>query len=252
MSALPFAEYIPNFLFILLRTGIFVSFMPFFGSNTFPPSFRIGIAVAIAVVLTPVVKFQVAEAGIPMMVFHEVVFAMALGLSVRFVFWGVDMAGQAISNSMGLAMATVFDPEFGQTADIARLKGAFAMLIFFALDVHHDIIYIFVRGFDVLPMGKADVPALMQAGVDLASRLFVMTVKLAAPVMVGLLSASVVFGFVSKAVPSMNILFISFPVYIFVGFVILLLSVPIFTMVLGGYFEGVKEEMSRIIAIAGG
>ena len=50
----------------------------------------------------------------------------------------------------------------------------------------------------------------------------------------------------------MNIFFIGYPIYIFVGFVVMLMGIPVFTHVIGGYLDGIKDEMIRIIAIARG
>lgn len=245
--------YVPNFLFILLRAGIFVAVMPYFSSRSFPAQFKIGLAVAIAFVLAPVVEFQTAGRSIPFMVIREMVFALALGFSVRFVFYAVDLAGQAISYSMGLAMATSFDPEFGgQSAEVARLQGAVAALMFFAMDGHHDVVYIFARGYEVLPAGQADMRALALEALDLGGRMFVMGLKIAAPVMTGMLVTSILLGFIYKAAPQINIFFVSFPIYIFVGFLLMLLSIPVLAHVLGGYFGEMSAEMQRVFAIAGG
>jgi flagellar biosynthetic protein FliR len=245
--------YIPNFLFILLRAGIFVALMPFFSSKSFPVQFKIGLAVAIAFVLTPVVELHVTGASIPLVVFREVVFAMALGFSVRFVFYAIDLAGQAISYSMGFAMVTSFDPEFGdQSAEVARLQSAIATLLFFAVNGHHDLIYIFVKGYEILPAGQADIRGLTAEVVGLGGRLFVMAVKIAAPVVTGMLVASILLGFIYKAAPQINIFFVSFPIYIFLGFLLMLLSIPVLAHVLGGYFGEIRTEMERVFAIARG
>jgi flagellar biosynthetic protein FliR len=247
-----FSKYLPNFLLILLRAGIFLSMVPFFGSKNFPPQFRIGFAIAIALVLTPVVEFRIAERSIPLLVMREVIFAMLLGLSVRFIFMAFEMAGQIMSNAMGLSIATVYNPEMGQSTEIARLQGIIAMLLFLAMDAHHDLIAIFVRSYELLPAGGADISRLMVRGISLIGGLFVIALKIAAPVTVGMVIANLLLAFLYKAAPQMNIFFVSFPVYIVLGYLILLLSIPVLVNVMGGYFGDMKAEMYRIIAIAKG
>lgn len=247
-----FSKYIPNFLFILLRASIFMSLLPFFGSKNFPAQYKIGFAVALAIVLSPLTEFKIKEGDIPLLVIKEVLFAVTLGLSVRFVFMAVEMAGQIISNAMGFSIATVFNPELGQSTEIAQLQGIIAMLIFLAMDAHHDLIYLFVKSYEVLPAGQADMRNLVTEFISLGSKIFVIAIKIAAPVMIGMLIASFLLGFIYKAAPQINIFFVSFPVYIFIGFLLMLFSIPVFVSVLGGYFGGIKEEMGRIIAIAKG
>jgi flagellar biosynthetic protein FliR len=247
-----FSGYIPNFLFLLLRAGVFMALMPYFGSKSLPAPFKIGAAVAIALVLTPVVQFEIAEGSIPLIVFREVVFGLALGFTVRFVFYAVDLAGQAVSYSMGLAVATSFNPEFGQTAEVAMLQSSLAALFFFAMDAHHDLIYVFVKGYEFLPAGQADIRGLMEFVIMLGSKIFLIGLKIAAPVVTGMLVTSILLGFIYKAAPQINIFFVSFPIYIFLGFLLLLLSVPVFAYVLGGYFGELREEMQRVFEIARG
>src|SRR4030067_708783 len=190
-----FEQYIYNFLFILLRAGIVISLLPFFGSKNFPVQFKIGFVIDIALVLTPIVELNISKTGVPLTVMHEVVVGIILGLTARFIFFAVEMAGQVVSNAMGLSIATIFNPDFGQSTEIARFYGMMAMLIFLS---------------------------------------------------------SFLLGFIYKAAPQMNIFFIGYPVYIFVGFVVILIGIPVFTHVIGGYLNGIKDEMIRVIAIARG
>src|SRR4030065_2904461 len=125
-----FEQYIYNFLFILLRAGIVISLLPFFGSKNFPAQFKIGFVIAIALVLTPIVELNISKIGIPLAVIKEVVVRIYPGLTARFVFFAVEMAGQVASNAMGLSIATVFKPDFGQSTEIARFYGMMAILIF--------------------------------------------------------------------------------------------------------------------------
>lgn len=247
-----FAKYLPNFLFILLRVSIFFSVIPFFSSKMFPPTFKIGFAIALALVLTPIVEFRIAERSIPLLVMKEIIFSMVLGLSVRFIFMAIDMAAQIVSNAIGLSIASVFNPEIGQSTDLARFQGLVMMMLFLAMNAHHELIYIFVRSYEILPAGQADIQRLAAEGISLGGKVFVIAVKVAAPVAVGMLIVHIMMGFISKAAPQMNIFFVGFPVYILLGFIILFLSFPVFVHLLEGSFIEMKDEMNRIVSIAGG
>jgi flagellar biosynthetic protein FliR len=242
--------YIPRFLLILLRSSVFLAFLPVIGSKLLPGRFRIGLAVAIALVLTPIVDFRASENDIPILVLREVVLGMTLGLAVQFVFYGISVAGQMISDSMGLSIATAFNPEIGQSTEIARLMGILATLLFLATDAHHELIALFVRSYDLLPAGSADVKALAGEGIAIAGRVFLFAVKLAAPVVVGVVTLNLLLGFVYKATPQINIFFISFPLYISVGFLLLLLALPAYVAAIGGSFGEIRTEMARVIGMA--
>lgn len=241
------AKLVPNFLFILLRAGIVLMMLPFFNSTIFPAQFRIGIAVAIALVLAPVAEFHLAQASIAAIVVREVMFGMILGFAARFIFYALEMAGHMISSATGLSMATIFNPEVGASTDISQLYSIIATLIFFATDAHHDLIAVFVKSYEWLPVGTVNVAGLLTAGVSFASKMFVIALKLSAPVAIVMLITNVLLGFIYRAVPQMNVFFVGQPVYLFVGFLTMILCLPVFATVMGGYFSGIKDEMGRVI-----
>lgn len=247
-----FSRHLPTFLLILLRASIFVSLMPFIGSKSFPAHFKIGFAVAIAFILTPVVEIDTANISIAVLVVREIIFGMVMGSAVRIIFLAVETAGQAVSNAMGLSIATVFNPELGQSTEVARFYAIVAMLILLSIDAHHDLISIFFISYEWIPVGQVDTMNLIVKVAAEGSRIFLFALKVAAPVIVGIMTASLLLGFIYKAAPQINIFFISFPVYILLGFMIMLLGIPVFANVLTGHFHSVREEMIRILSIARG
>jgi flagellar biosynthetic protein FliR len=225
--------------------------LPFFASKAFPAQFKIGLAVSLALVLTPIVKPMMVTQNILIVIAKEVILGMLLGLSVRTIFMAVNMAGQLMSYSMGMSMATVYDPEYGQSAEISRLFGIIIMLIFFALDVHHELIYLFARSFEILPIGEINISNMLQLGINSGSMVFIMAIKIASPIMVGMAVASLLFGYMYKAAPQINIFFVSYPVYIFVGFIIIILSMPVFFNFITVSFEQMKTDMYKVLVTAG-
>jgi flagellar biosynthetic protein FliR len=246
-----FANYIPTFLFVLLRASLFVSLVPLFSNQSFPRIFKIGFAIAIAVILTPVVHIDTKGIPISYLVFREIILGIAMGSMVRILFLSIEMAGQFMSNSLGLSIATVFNPEFGQTTEIARFYTLMATMILFSTEAHHELIYIFVRSYEAVPLGAIDLRALISIILDQGSRLFILAIKIAAPIMVGMVMTSLLLGFIYKAAPQLNIFFISFPVYIFVGFLIMIISLPAFINTLNNGFSDVKDQLIKIIPIRG-
>jgi flagellar biosynthesis protein FliR len=183
---------------------------------------------------------------------REIVMGIALGLIARLVFLAVDAAGQIVSNAMGLSLATVFNPEIGQSTEIAQVYGIITMLLFLAMDAHHDLIYIFVRSYEWVPAGQIAIEKIVTEVISTSGLIFVMAVKISAPVVIAMLISSLILGFLYKAAPQMNIFFIGYPVYIFIGFIVILMSMPVMVPVIGNYFSAMQDEMARIIALAKG
>ncbi len=247
-----FSQYIPNFMFILLRSSILVSVLPVIGGKQMPKQFRLGLAVMISILLTPVVQFEIAENRIAFLVIKELLIGLALGLTVRFIFMAVNMAGQFISYTMGMSIAQVFNPEMGQSTSIAEVYGIMAMLFFLIFDAHHDLIYVFVKSFEMLPGGDVNVLALVPVVLSMMSGLFVLALKICAPVTVGLLISHLMTGFLYKAAPQMNIFFVTMPLNIFLGFLLIILSIPVFEYLMGVKFSDMRSEMIKIVSLAKG
>jgi flagellar biosynthetic protein FliR len=242
--------YITNFLIILIRSSIFVSLLPVIGGKEIPGQFRLGLAVFIAIMLTPVVKVEVREDVIPLLVLKEVLIALALGLTVRFVFMAVNLAGHTISQAMGMSVAGVFNPEIGQTTQISEMFGVMAMLYFLVMDAHHEIIYIFVKSYELLPSGQLNIMPVIPEVLSLVNKLFILALKLGAPVVVGLLISHMLTGFLYKVAPQMNIFFIALPLNILLGILLIILSIPVFEYVFNISVTDLRNEMARIISMA--
>jgi flagellar biosynthetic protein FliR len=246
---LDLTPYLSTFLFVLLRAGIAVSLLPFLGSTNFPAQFRIGLAVAIALVLTPVVTFSVGRAEIPGVVLREILFGFAFGFTIRFIFFAVDAAGQMMSSATGLSMASMFIPEFGQSTELSQLFSIVATLLFFAIDAHHDMIALFVKSYEWVPPGAAAISGMLGVFVSLSGKMFVIALKLAAPVMIMMLITNVILGFISKAAPQMNVFFVGQPLYLVLGFMTMLAGLPVFVYVMTGYFKGMSQDIGRLMLL---
>ncbi len=247
-----FAPYITNFLIILLRSSIFVAMLPIIGGKELPGQFRLGFAVFIALLLTPVVKFEVHENSIPLLIIKELLIAFALGFSVRFIFMAINLAGQVMSQAIGLSAASIFNPEMGQSTQISEVLGVMAMLYFLVLNAHHEIIYIFVKSYELLPAGQLNIMPVIPEVVSLGNKMFILALKIGAPVIVGLLIVNILTGFLYKLAPQMNIFFIALPLNIFLGLLLMILSIPVFEYVLKINITDLHNEMARIIAMAKG
>lgn len=248
----PLNAYIPTFLYVLLRTSMFMAFMPLFGQSTFPVQFKVGVVLALSMVLTPIVNFQSSGQPIAMIVMREVAFGLAMGAATRFVFEAVNVAGQLIATAKGLRAGEVFDPEFGQSGEISQLLGAMATLQFFAMNGHHDLLYVFVRSYDLVPAGGAELKGVAAQIIPLGSRVIALGFKLAVPVIVATFMVNIAMAFIGKAAPQLNIMMTSFPVFILVGVFVLYLSTPVFMTIMEGQFLDVREEYMKVLMIAAG
>ncbi|MBI5602836.1 MAG: flagellar biosynthetic protein FliR [Deltaproteobacteria bacterium] len=245
-------HYFSNFLILFIRLGVILSFLPFLSGKQVPRQFKAGLIITLAYVLAPVITMEIKTSDLPTIIVQELLLGLTIGFAVRLIFWGVELAGTLISDAMGISMATMFNPEIGQSTEISTLLGLIAMLLFLTLDLHHDLLYMIVKSYEIIPVTKIQVDTLWVNGISLSGQIFVMGLKIAAPVLVGMIIVNILMGFIYKAAPQINIFFVSMPVHLFVGLLILLFSTPLLIHFLEVRFSGLNEEINRIIIMAKG
>jgi flagellar biosynthetic protein FliR len=84
---------------------------------------------------------------------------------------------------------------------------------------------------------------------DSIGSVFVLGIKLAAPVMVSLLAINVVLGIMARSFPQMNVFMLSMPLHIGIGFLILGLSLPVFLHILGNAFGGTALQIKALFKL---
>lgn len=158
----------------------------------------------------------------------EFVLGFILGAIPLLVVSGVEGGAHLASVTMGLGAGQLFDPVSNtNTSALERIMGDMTILIFLALGGHHVIIQA------VSGMGGTIVPgsfALSESSVSMfmarAGDLFRVAVLVSAPCVAALLLTQFVMGLVSKTVPAVNVMIVSFPLTIGIGLILTLLSLP--------------------------
>lgn len=231
--------YSEKFIPIFIRVAVILSFIPFIGARMTPVMVRLGFAVALTLLLLPVVN--VRTDNIVRSVFEAFFIGSAIGLTARIILGAVEMAAQWMSIEMGLGVAAVFNPQFGEVlGPLSLFYSLLSMGLFFVLDMHHYFIEGIVRSFDV---GSVQYKGIFASIIKLNSILFPLAFKIAAPVMLVQVLINLAMGFLSRVLPQANIFFISFPLLIAGGIIFMALSLPFVLIVVSKAFINVKDAI---------
>ena len=87
---------------------------------------------------------------------------------------------------------------------------------------------------------------------DLAGGLFLVAIKIGAPVMAALFFVSVGFGLVSKFAPQMNVMIVAFPLKIVVGLFLFGLTLEIIVILTREYVVGFQKLLMALLFFVGG
>jgi flagellar biosynthetic protein FliR len=245
---------VAGFLLVLVRAGALLLTLPFFGSPQVPPLAKAGLALSVALVLSPVAPVP-AEA-IPrstgdflLVVAGEIVLGAILGLAVRMLMTSVQIMGQLIGFQMGFAVANVLDPVSGvQASVLAQFAFLITILVMFSINAHHYFFRALADSFTLVPVGQVNLGQdLFQQVMDAASRMFSLAVRLGAPVIAALLFTDVIMGILAKTVPQMNILMVGFPIKITVGMFFLSLTMTLIIPMLADIFEDIGPMLAGLM-----
>ena len=234
MIALTFSyPQVQLFFLVFLRVTAIVMSLPIFSGTNVPTMFKAGLALAVAWALFPVMKLSVPPGMdgwtfLTLGVISEVLLGLGVGLAIRLILTGIQMAGQVAGYQMGLAIANIMDPATSmQTPILAQAFNLMAMLIFLTINAHHWFFRALVESFVILPpfefsLSSSFVGYLMQ----MAGNMFVIALKIGAPIIVVLILTSVSFGLMARTVPQMNIFIVAMPLKIVVGLFFIIFSLP--------------------------
>lgn len=213
-------------LLILMRVGGILAAWPVLGSRMIPMKIKTGLALMLALVLLPLVRMPALPddaAGLTSGTVGEFLIGLVIGLAVRFLFAGVELAGEVMGSQMGLSVVQLFDPSTAhQTPLLGQFQTFLATLVFLSIDAHVVAVQAIAHSFEVIPpFGAGLSPALTDDVLRISQGMFVVALKLAAPVLATVLLVNLGMAVLGRSVPQINVFVLSFPITIAVGFVVL-------------------------------
>ena len=247
------------YLLVLLRISIFLFMLPVFSSTVFPDRLKMGFALVVSLLLYSVVeidlsRFPMDVVSTGLLILAEAMIGVTLGLCMRMFFAAVQLAGQIIGFQMGYAMINVLDPQTGANVSIMDQFGYWVcIVVFLLLNGHHIIFLAAVDSFKIVPVGFFMMHGALPAKViEIGAQLFLLSVKIGAPVIVSLAFVSVAFGLVAKFSPQMNVMIVAFPIQIITGLTLFGITLQIVVIVTRTYVSELKGLLMWFLFYMGG
>lgn len=250
--------HIRTYILVLIRISLVLFMFPIFSMQLFPNIAKIAFSMVLSLLLYTVVdidlsRFPMDLVSTGLLVFAEAMIGLTLGMCLRFFFAAVQLAGQVIGFQMGFAMINVVDPQTGANVSIMDQFGYWVcIIIFLLLNGHHILFMSLIESFRLVPMGYFTFHnAIMMKILELCSDLFLLSIKIGAPVIVTLLFVSVGFGLMGKFSPQMNVMIVAFPLKIVVGLALFGFTIQIISIVTVNYIQGFKQILLSLLFWAG-
>ena len=236
--------------FFLFAVGAVIPVAPFFLLSGAAGAIVSGVVSAAGLFIIGAAITLMTGRGVLYSGVRQVLIGLAIGFLVRLTFAAVELAGNLIGQTMGLGFAQMMDPANGVTVPVvSQFYTVLATLIFLVLNGHLILIETLVDSFRTIPVGPATIS---QAGLwtllSWGGWIFKGALIISLPALAALLLVNAAFGVMMRAAPQLNIFVIGFPISLMLGFVFMMLSLPLFVPQFSSLLDGAFEAVNAMVS----
>lgn len=247
-------QVVLSFMLTMTRVSIVMFLLPFFDTKNIP----ILVKAAVTLVFTLGIWPHLSLSGsimpqhpfdLALMVLGEVFIGLVLGTAINVLFMGIQSGGELLGFQMGFTMINFADPLTGNnTGLVGFFLWMTSILTFLALDGHLYMLKGFAASFQILPPGALYIgDNLLWEVLTLSSQIFVLALKIAAPVMIAIFMVEVALGLVARTSPQVHIMEFGFPIKIGVGFFFVGLLLVIMSRQIEVFINGMDSMMINLL-----
>lgn len=244
------------FCLVFVRIISFLGISPIFMIKGIPNLLKAALGLIISFMVSGFVNYNPAAVptsmiGLASAAAGECLFGLAMGFMTTLIFQAVRMSGQLMDMQVGFSMVSEFDVTSSTNVTLlGNLTYLIGLMIFFLINGHHVLIESLITSFDLVPVLGVNIPPEINAYVlELFTKMFVLSLKLAAPVIIVLFITEFTIGLISRTVPQLNILMLSLPLKILVGLTIFSAVLPGLVQVYIKAMEGLPSDMDSFFKL---
>jgi flagellar biosynthetic protein FliR len=225
----------PLLAFILFcRIGGCLMLMPGFSSTRVPVQVRLFLAIAITLMLTPLLAEPLRKAvpdvtpdRMVLLIATETMIGGLIGLLGRMFFLALQFMATAAANFVGMSGVAgpgIEEPE--QTPTFGVLITLTATLLFFLTDQHWEVLKALIASYRVIPISE---PMSAEFSVvkltEAASSAFLLALQVTSPFLVYTLIANLLVGIGNRLVPQVPVYWVSGPLVMLGGLLVLYFTI---------------------------
>lgn len=242
------------FFMLLVRMSAFVASWPIFGTETISNQVKILFAVALTMVVFPTLTFtveqhQAVEQNLILLAMREGAIGLSIGYLGRFFFFAFRIAGEMISQAIGLSAAQMFNPSLGgQATAVEQVYLGLASLFYLGVNGHHFLITGLVSTCENVRIATLSFNTSQFIGIaPMMHEVIELGLKLSAPVVISILVVNLILGVVGKTVPQLNVLVTSFSINILIGFGLMIVTLPMLMDNMGEFLNSSTIKVFQLV-----
>jgi flagellar biosynthetic protein FliR len=244
----------PAFVLISARISGLMMLAPFWSMVSIPRSVKGAIIVVLAAVLVPTAAkpaFPDRVLGFPVPLMTEFTLGLGIGLAAALVVHALMLASEVVALQTGLSLGQVLTPNIDTGGPaLGQIYGLLGLAVFVSTGGPIMMIEALARSVIQHPPGVmisfVEGPLVL---LRLTGSVFGYAIQIAAPVMAALTVTNIAMAILSRAVPQLNAMAMSFAVTLGVGFVLIGLSLPVLVRVLSRWFAAVGTDADSLVGL---
>ena len=252
-------ENLDAILLVLVRmSGLFI-LSPVFGRQNMPALFKVGFAFFLTLIYVSAtenlaVDYQDSMVLYVIYIVKELAIGIIMGYVTYIVMSGIYLAGQIIDNQIGFGYANVLDPITNiQVPLTSNFYYTYIILIFLLINGHHMIIRALFYSYKVIPLGQLTFSSeVIQELASLMTEMFAIALRISAPIIAAVFIADVVLGVLSKTIPEMNVFVLGMPIKVFLGLVIITITISNAVPIAEGLTTLMEENIVKFFTAMNG
>lgn len=242
----------PTFVLLSTRLAGLMVIAPFWSLASIPRTVRGALIVVLAGLLLPTspkAAFPQQVLSIPIPLLSEFVIGLGIGLAASVVVNALALASEVVALQTGLSLGQVISPtiDTGGPA-MSQLYGLLGMAVFVSVGGPAACLASVARSLEQIPPGT--MIAFDGGGMALlkvTGQLFGDAIRIAAPVMVAVTVTNVAISIISRAVPQLNAMAMSFAVTLGVGLMMFGVSLPLVVRAVGRWVGDAPAKSAAVI-----
>ncbi len=253
------SAYFTTWLLVMMRTSALFATVPAFSMPNVPVKIRIALGALTAFFVSsghPTISLE----GWPflqvlILMTSEVLVGLMLGFVSRLFFYALDIGGAVISTGIGLMMSMDINPFQSNQATVpTNILYQLAIMIFFTTDMHHWFFAGLSKSFEILPMGHADFggAGLVNSLIPMTAGIFSVGVMIAGPIMTVSFVLLLLFSFLGRAVPQMNVFAESFSFRILAGLTVFGMTCELMAEHIVQFVRGIPLDLMNAVGALNG
>lgn len=244
-------------LLIMIRVSSFIVVSPVFFpkgiNNIFKIIFSFAFSLILFSIIAPDIKITVQnEVQYIFLIFSEVIIGILIGIFVNLLFQLFSGIGSILDSQGGFSSAQIFDPMTNNNSSvIEKFFYWISLSVFIILNGHHYFIRAFIFSYDKIKIGDLNFTSnFLYSFVNTTFIIFRSSFMIIVPIIIVLIFVDVILGIISRIIPKINIIVISFPFKIVVTVGLLIISVKIIFNKFLSLYVDFNDLIFRIFSFA--